>query len=176
MGQVIAIANQKGGVGKTTTAINLAASLAATEHPVLLIDSDPQANCTSGVGIDNRAVEYSNYDVLLNEVPIEDAIQATEMPFLDVVPSHINLVGAEVELVRPDDIMKMDALVLPGVGAFKDTSTALEPYKDDIKTYIRSLGKELFTTGKLQICFNLDLTQFQLFNMILKFLLYAFFL
>ncbi len=99
MGKVIAIANQKGGVGKTTTAINLAASLAATEHPALLIDSDPQANCTSGVGIDSRTAEFSTYDVLLSEVPIGEATLSTEMPFLDLVPSHINLVGAEVELV-----------------------------------------------------------------------------
>lgn len=99
MGKVIAIANQKGGVGKTTTAINLAASLAATEHPVLLVDSDPQANCTSGVGVESRTAQFSTYDVLLDEIPLEAAVLATQMPFLDIVPSHINLVGAEVELV-----------------------------------------------------------------------------
>ncbi len=99
MGKVIAVANQKGGVGKTTTAINIAASLAATEHPTLLLDNDPQANCTSGVGIEPRTVAASIYEVLVNEVPLEDVIRSTEMPFLDLVPSHINLVGAEIEMI-----------------------------------------------------------------------------
>ncbi len=99
MGKTIAVANQKGGVGKTTTAVNLAASLAATEHPTLLIDIDPQANGTSGVGIDPRSVTSSTYEVLIGEVTPEEAVISTQMPFLDLIPSHINLVGAEIEMI-----------------------------------------------------------------------------
>ncbi len=99
MGKVIAVANQKGGVGKTTTAVNLAASLAASEHPTLLIDTDPQANGTSSLGVEPRTVASSVYDVLTGSVAVEEAVLHTEMPFLDVIPSHINLVGAEIEMI-----------------------------------------------------------------------------
>jgi len=99
MGKVIAVANQKGGVGKTTTAINLAASIAATEHSTLLIDIDPQANCTSGIGIEEERVEASVYEVLIGTVSADEAVMSTEMPFLDVLPSHIDLVGAEIEMI-----------------------------------------------------------------------------
>jgi len=99
MGKVIAVANQKGGVGKTTTAVNLAASLAASEHPTLLIDTDPQANGTSSLGIEPRTVASSVYDILTGSAGVDDVVLHTEMPFLDVVPSHINLVGAEIEMI-----------------------------------------------------------------------------
>ncbi|ROT47159.1 ParA family protein [Candidatus Cardinium hertigii] len=100
MGKIVAIVNQKGGVGKTTTAINLAASLAILEKKTLLIDVDPQANGTSGVGIKPEEVEYSIYECIVEAVDPKLLIKSTSIPNLDLLPSHINLVGAEVEMVN----------------------------------------------------------------------------
>jgi len=112
MGKIISIANQKGGVGKTTTAINLACSLAVLDYKTLLVDCDPQANATTGNGFDLRNVQVSVYDCLVNETDVNQVILKTETPNLSLLPSHLDLVGAEIELINHPGREKKLELVL----------------------------------------------------------------
>jgi len=117
LGRVIAIVNQKGGVGKTTTAINVSACLAEAGHKTLLIDIDPQANATSGLGVDPNGVDLTIYEALIEEIPIEDSLVTTSVEGLDLIPSHIRLTGAELEMVAM-------------IGREKKLQQAIEPLRE----------------------------------------------
>ncbi|MBO4744754.1 MAG: ParA family protein [Bacteroidales bacterium] len=177
MAKIIAVSNQKGGVGKTTTVLNLGSSLAVLEYKTLVIDADPQANATTGLGLDARTITKSIYECIIEDIQPQDAIVHTEIPLFDIIPAHIDLVGAEIELIDLEDReFKMKKVInkikdqydfilidcspslgLITVNALTAADSVIIPVQSEFYA-LEGLGKLLNTIKIIQNRLNRDLT------------------